>query len=177
LYAVGDVTGRALLTHMGKYQGRVCGDVISARAKRDSTDAPRFHDVADDGMVPQVTFTDPRVASVGLSEAEARDAGHDVRTVDYDLGNVSGAVLLRDDYTGTAKLVINRATQTLLGATFAGEEVAELLHSATVAIVGGVTLDQLWHAVPSYPTMSEVWLRLLETMRAEDSASSSDGGG
>ena len=75
---------------------------------------------------------------------------------------VAGASVLRDGYTGKAKLVVDRATDTLVGATFLGPDVAELLHAATIAIVGKVTLETLWHAVPSYPTVSEIWLRLLE---------------
>jgi hypothetical protein len=62
-----------------------------------------------------------------------------------------------------AKLVADRAGDTLVGATFVGTDAAELLHSATTVIVGKVTLDTLWHAVPSHPTVSEVWLRLLES--------------
>ena len=123
----------------------------------------RFVDIADNGKVPQVTFTDPQVASVGISEKQARDAGADVETVDYDLAAVAGVSLLRDGYVGKAKLVIDKASDTLVGATFVGSDVAELVHAATVAIVGGVTLEQLWHVVPSYPTMSEIWLRLLES--------------
>ncbi|HWB68078.1 MAG TPA: NAD(P)/FAD-dependent oxidoreductase [Mycobacteriales bacterium] len=165
LYAVGDITGRALLTHMGKYQARVCGDVIAARAAGQPLDAPRFRASSDHERVPQVTFTDPQVASVGLTEAAAADAGRNIRVVDYDLGQVAGASLLRDDYTGRARLVVDRDREVLLGATFVGPEVAELVHAATVAVVGEVPIERLWHAVPSYPTVSEVWLRLLETWR------------
>ncbi|TKV56920.1 NAD(P)/FAD-dependent oxidoreductase [Nakamurella flava] len=167
LYAVGDVTGRALLTHMGKYQGRIAGAVIAARADgRPLDDGPfsRHRDVADDGRVPQVTFTSPEVGSVGPSEEQARKAGHDVEVVEHDIAAVAGASLLRDGYVGRAKLVIDRSTDTLLGATFVGTDIAELVQSATVAVVGGVTLEQLWHAVPSYPTVSEIWLKLLEDL-------------
>jgi pyruvate/2-oxoglutarate dehydrogenase complex dihydrolipoamide dehydrogenase (E3) component len=167
LYAVGDITDRALLTHMGKYQARVCGDVIAARAKGEPTDARRFSATSDHGRVPQVTFTDPQVASVGLTEAEAREAGTPVRCVEYDLAAVAGSALLRDDYKGRAKLVVSTDDETILGATFVGPEVGELVHAATIAVVGQVPLDVLWHAVPSYPTTSEVWLRLLETWRSE----------
>ncbi|MGH8962116.1 MAG: dihydrolipoyl dehydrogenase family protein [Jatrophihabitantaceae bacterium] len=163
LYAVGDLNGRALLTHMGKYQARICGTVLAARAQGLPIDGPRFSDVADHGIVPQVTFTDPQVASVGLSEREARAAGIDVETVEYDLGALAGTYVMRDGYTGRAKIVIDAASDTLVGATFVGPEVSDLVHAATVAIVGGVTLERLWHAVPSYPTPSEIWLRLLET--------------
>jgi dihydrolipoamide dehydrogenase len=165
LYAVGDVCGRALLTHMGKYQARIAGDVIAARADGRPTDGPRYRDVADHDMVPSVVFSDPQVATVGLTEAAARENGIDVEALEYDIGSVAGASLLRDGYSGKAKLVVDRATDTLVGATFVGPEVAELLHAATIAIVGEVRLETLWHAVPSYPTVSEVWLRLLEARR------------
>jgi pyruvate/2-oxoglutarate dehydrogenase complex dihydrolipoamide dehydrogenase (E3) component len=163
LYAIGDVSGRALLTHMGKYHGRIAGDVISARAEGRPTDGLRHRDIADPDAVPAVIFSDPQVASVGLSETAARDKGIDLETLEYELGSVRGAALLRDGYKGRAKLVVDRATDTLVGATFVGSEVAELLHAATTAIVGEVRLETLWHAVPSYPTVSEIWLRLLES--------------
>ncbi len=163
LYACGDVTGRNLLTHMGKYQARVAGDVIAARAAGGPDDRPGHRALADDAWVPQVVFTDPQVGSVGLTERRARDRGLPVRAVTYDLGAVSGAKLLADGYTGHATLVVDTERRVVVGATFVGAETAELLHSATVAVVGEVPLDRLWHAVPSYPTVSEVWLRLLET--------------
>jgi pyruvate/2-oxoglutarate dehydrogenase complex dihydrolipoamide dehydrogenase (E3) component len=165
LYAVGDLCGRALLTHMGKYQGRVAGDVIAARAAARPLDDDRYRDLADAGAVPQVTFTDPEVGSVGLTAEAAAAVGLDVETVDYDIAQVAGAALLRDGYLGQARLVIDRASDTVVGATFVGDGVAELVHSATVAVIGKVPVSVLWHAVPSYPTVSEVWLRLLETLR------------
>ena len=163
LYACGDVTGRNLLTHMGKYQARVAGDVIAARAAGEPDDRPGHRALADDAWVPQVVFTDPQVGWVGLTEQRARDRGLPVRAVTYDLGKVSGAALLADGYAGQATLVVDTERRVVVGATFVGAETAELLHSATVAVVGEVPLDRLWHAVPSYPTVSEVWLRLLET--------------
>jgi dihydrolipoamide dehydrogenase len=167
LYAIGDLCGRALLTHMGKYQGRIVGDVIAARAAGRDLDGSRYRDLADHGAVPQVTFTEPEVGSVGRTVEQAREDGLDVESVEYDLASVAGAALLRDQYVGRANLVIDKATDTVVGATFVGSGVAELVHSATVAVVGKVPLDVLWHAVPSYPTVSEIWLRLLETLRAQ----------
>ncbi|MFG1924906.1 dihydrolipoyl dehydrogenase family protein [Cryptosporangium sp. NPDC048952] len=158
LYVVGDLNGRALLTHMGKYQARIAGEAIAARAAGQS--APH----ADRAPVPQVTFTDPEVGSAGLTEAQARDAAIDVEAVEFDLAALAGTYVLRDNYVGRAKLVLDRATDTLVGATFVGAGIAELVHSATVAIVGKVPVSDLWHAVPSYPTVSEGWLRLLETL-------------
>jgi dihydrolipoamide dehydrogenase len=166
LYAVGDVNHRALLTHQGKYQARAAGDVIAARATGKAVDdAPWGAHVAtaDHAVVPQVTFSEPEVASVGLTATAARDAGFDIRVVDYDLGWVAGASLQADDYEGMARMIVDEKRGVVIGATFVGQDVAELIHAATIAIVGEVPLDRLWHAVPAYPTMSEIWLRLLET--------------
>lgn len=164
LYAVGDVNGRAPLTHMGKYQGRVAGDVIATRVEGKPLDRKRFRASADHGQIPQVVFTPVEVASVGLTEAKAEQEGFDVEIVAQDIA-VAGSSLQQDNYSGRAQLVIDRATDTIVGATFVGPGVAELVHAATVAVVGKVSLDDLWHAVPSYPTVSEIWLRLLEARR------------
>lgn len=166
LYAVGDVNHRALLTHQGKYQARAAGDVIVARATGGTVDdAPWGAHVAtaDHAAVPQVTFTDPEVASIGETEASARAAGRRIRVLDYDLSAIAGASTRSDAYTGHARAIVDEDRGVLIGATFVGADVGELLHSATIAVVGEVPLARLWHAVPSYPTLSEVWLRFLET--------------
>jgi len=162
LYACGDITGRNLLTHMGKYQARVAGDVIAARANGKPDDGPGLRVLADDAWVPQVVFTDPQVCSVGLTAARAAERGLRTRVVEYDVGAVAGAKLLVEGYRGHATMVVDEDRRVVVGVTFVGPELAELLHSATVAVVGEVPLDRLWHAVPSFPTASEVWLRLLE---------------
>jgi len=175
LYAVGDVNGRALVTHQGKYQARAAGAAIAARAQNADVDDRawgRHVATADHAAIPSVVFSDPEVASVGATEADARAAGTAVRTVDADIGTVAGAALHADGYAGRAKLVIDAQRNTLIGATFVGQDVAELLHSATIAIVGEVPVDRLWHAVPAYPTISEVWLRLLEADAASGGAGS-----
>lgn len=166
LYAVGDVTHRALLTHQGKYQARAAGDVIAARATGSPVDDAawgRHVATADHAAVPQVTFTDPEVASVGLTAAAAERAGHRIRVLDYDLSWLAGASVVADDYSGWARAIVDDERDVLLGMTLVGPGVGELIHAATIAIVGEVPLARLWHAVPSYPTLSEVWLRLLET--------------
>jgi dihydrolipoamide dehydrogenase len=154
LYAVGDVNGRAPLTHMGKYHGRLAGDAILGR------EVIAF---ADGMAVPRVTFTDPQVAAVGLTEADARERGIAVRAVTTETGGVPGAYTRGNGIAGTSKLVVDENRGVLVGATFTGPDVQELLHSATIAVVGAVPLETLWHAVPSFPTVSEVWLRLLES--------------
>ena len=167
LYAIGDLCGRALLTHMGKYQARIAGEVIATRAAGlalDSDPFSRHTDVADHDQVPQVTFTDPEIGSVGLTEQQARDRGFDVEAVEYDLAALAGTYVLRENYLGRAKLVLDRQRDVLLGATFVGTGVAELTHSATMAVVAKVPVPVLRHVVPSYPTVSEAWLRLIEEL-------------
>ncbi|MEU8483503.1 NAD(P)/FAD-dependent oxidoreductase [Streptomyces sp. NPDC048641] len=170
LYAVGDVNHRALLTHQGKYQARIAGAAIAARAQGVpllETDPWGAHAAtADHSAVPQVVFTDPEAGSAGLTLAEAEAAGHRVRAVDYDIASVAGAGLYGDGYRGRARMIVDLDREILLGVTFVGPGVGELVHSATVAVAGEVPIDRLWHAVPSYPTVSEVWLRLLETYRS-----------
>jgi pyruvate/2-oxoglutarate dehydrogenase complex dihydrolipoamide dehydrogenase (E3) component len=153
LYGTGDVTGLALLTHMGKYQGRLVGDVIAGKD---------VVDIADHRAVPRVTFTDPQVAAVGPTEAEARERGVDVRVVQTPTGGVAGAYVRGNDIHGTSQILVDESRHVVIGATFTGPDVQELVHAATIAIVGEVPLETLWHAVPSFPTVSEVWLRLLE---------------
>jgi pyruvate/2-oxoglutarate dehydrogenase complex dihydrolipoamide dehydrogenase (E3) component len=154
LYAVGDCTGLAPLTHMGKYQARIAADVIRGVDIRD---------LASRDVVPRVTFTDPQVCAVGLTQATARERGLPVRVVSYDTGVVAGAYVQGEAITGTSQLVVDTDRGVVVGATFTGPDTQELLHSATIAIAGEVPLDRLWHAVPSFPTVSEVWLRLVET--------------
>jgi dihydrolipoamide dehydrogenase len=167
LYAIGDLCGRALLTHMGKYQARIAGEVIAARAAGRALDSDPFGrhaDVADHDQVPQVTFTDPEIGSVGLTEQQARDRGLEIDAVEYDLAAVAGSYVLRENYVGRAKLVVDRQRDVVLGATFVGFGVAELTHSATMAVVAQIPVPVLRHVVPSYPTVSEVWLRLIEEL-------------
>ncbi|WP_380284386.1 dihydrolipoyl dehydrogenase family protein [Kitasatospora purpeofusca] len=168
LYAAGDVNHRALLTHQGKYQARITGAAIVARAQGRPLDTTRWgaHAAsADSAGAPQVVFTHPEVAAVGLTLDAAERAGLRVKAIDQDLGAVAGASLYGDDYTGRARAVFDLDREVLVGVTFVGPGVSELVHSATVAVVGEVPIDRLWHAVPAYPTISEVWLRLLEGCR------------
>ncbi|UQX04106.1 NAD(P)/FAD-dependent oxidoreductase [Streptomyces sp. RerS4] len=173
LYAVGDVNHRALLTHQGKYQARIAGSAIAARANGDTPpDTARWgahNATADTEALPQAVFTDPEAAAVGLTLAQAERAGRRVRAVDHDLGKVTGAGLYADGYRGRARMIVDLDREVLLGVTFVGPGAAELLHAATVAVAGEIPIGRLWHAVPAFPTISEIWLRLLEAYR--------DGGG
>ena len=156
LYGVGDVNHRALLTHQGKYQARAAGDVIAARARGDRIqDAMWGRHVAsaDAQAVPQVTFTDPEVASVGLTAEAAAKTGRSIRVIDYDLSWLAGATVYADGYQGQARAIVDEERQVLLGVTFVGPDVSEMLQAATIAVVGEVPLSRLWHAVPAYPTV------------------------
>jgi pyruvate/2-oxoglutarate dehydrogenase complex dihydrolipoamide dehydrogenase (E3) component len=153
LYGVGDVNGRALLTHMGKYQGRVVGDRIRGR------DAEA---IAEALGSPRVTFTDPQVAAVGKTLAQAEDEGLNVSATDVDTSANAGGSFQGKGTDGTSRIVVDEDRKVIVGATFVGFETADFVHAATIAVVGEVPLDRLWHAVPSFPSRSEVWLKLLE---------------
>jgi pyruvate/2-oxoglutarate dehydrogenase complex dihydrolipoamide dehydrogenase (E3) component len=153
LYAVGDVNGRALFTHMGKYQAWVAAENALGR---------EVEAIAEGTALPRVTFTDPQVAAVGRTLAQAKDAGVDARAVDVPTDGTAGASFYGKETGGTSRLVVDEEKKTIVGATFTGFETADFLHAATVAIVGKVPLKQLRHAVAAYPTRSEIWLKLLE---------------
>jgi pyruvate/2-oxoglutarate dehydrogenase complex dihydrolipoamide dehydrogenase (E3) component len=168
LYGIGDVNGRKQLTHMGKYQARQAGAAIVARAGGEQVltdDWSPYVATANTRATPSVVFTVPQVASVGLTSVQAEKDGVPHRVVSYPLGSISGASVFADDYEGTATAVVDPEREVLLGMTFVGPGVAELLQAATIAVVGEVPISRLWHAVPAYPTMNEIWLRLLETWR------------
>jgi pyruvate/2-oxoglutarate dehydrogenase complex dihydrolipoamide dehydrogenase (E3) component len=154
LFAVGDVNGRAQLTHMGKYQGRVAADAILGHTVKLRSDG---------GQSPRVIFTDPQVGAVGLTLAAAQTAGIKARHVDVETSGNAGGSFIGHGARGTSRLVVDEDRRVVVGATITGAEIAEALHAATIAVVAEVPLDDLWHAVPSFPTRSELWLRLLES--------------
>jgi pyruvate/2-oxoglutarate dehydrogenase complex dihydrolipoamide dehydrogenase (E3) component len=155
LYAIGDTNGRSLLTHMAKYQGRVAADVILGRDMQVQTHAAG-------ALAPRVVFTEPQVAAVGHTLASALEAGVDARAVEVETSGTAGGSFYGRGAPGISRIVVDQQRCVLVGATFSGADVAEFLHAATIAIVGEVPLETLWHATPSFPTRSEIWLRLLE---------------
>jgi dihydrolipoamide dehydrogenase len=156
LYVVGDANGRALLTHMGKYQARIAADRILGR----SGEATVLR--SDGRLAPRVIFTEPQVAAVGHTLRSAEDAGLHVRAVDTPTEGSAGGSFVGRDAPGTARIVVDEDRRVIVGATFTGVDVAESLHAATIAVIGEVPLERLWHAVPCFPTRSELWLNLLE---------------
>jgi pyruvate/2-oxoglutarate dehydrogenase complex dihydrolipoamide dehydrogenase (E3) component len=155
LYAIGDINGRALFTHMGKYQGRLAADSILGH------DLAISHG-ADGPLSPRVIFTDPQVASVGHTTDTAARAGLEVDVYDTETSGNAGGSYYGRDAAGTTRFLVDRERRILVGCTITGAEVADFLHAATIAVVGEVPLDRLRHAVPAFPTRSEIWLSLLE---------------
>jgi len=153
LYAIGDVNGRVLLTHMGKYQGRLAADTILGRTVELRSDGAQS---------PRVIFTDPQVGAVGFTLEGAQAAGLDVRHVDVETSGNAGGSFVGPGAVGTSRIVVDTKRRVIVGATITGSEVAEALHAATIAVVAEISIDDLWHAVPSFPTRSELWLKLLE---------------
>lgn len=153
LYAIGDVNGRVLLTHMGKYQARVAADHILGEQARVRVDP---------AASPRVTFTDPQVAAVGLTLEQAENAGIAARAVDVPTSETAGASFFGRGTSGTSRLVVDTDRDVIVGATFVGFEVADFLQAASVAVVAEVPIGLLAHAIPAFPTRSELWLKLLE---------------
>ena len=153
LYAIGECNGRVLLTHMGKYQARLAADHILGKPVELRSDG---------ALSPRVIFTDPQVASVGHTEASAREAGLNIRVVEVGSGANAGGSFYGHNAPGTARIVVDEDRRVIVGATFTGVDIGEFIHAATIAVIGEVPLERLWHAVPSFPTRSELWLRLLE---------------
>ena len=158
LFALGDVNGRALLTHAGKYQAHVAAEAIDGRRARATMDTG--------GVVPRVVFTEPQVAAVGLTLRAARERGLNALAYDVPSSITAGASFHGRDTPGTSRLVVDEDRGLVVGATFTGTDVAEWLHAATIAIAGEVPVERLWDAIPAFPTRSEIWLRLLERRRA-----------
>jgi pyruvate/2-oxoglutarate dehydrogenase complex dihydrolipoamide dehydrogenase (E3) component len=152
LYAIGDANGRSLLTHMGKYHARIAADTILGKERAIVSNGQRS---------PRVIFTDPQVCAVGHTEASAREAGLRVRVVEQETSGNAGGSFYGRGTVGTSRLVVDEDRGVIVGATITGSEVADFLHAATIAVVGEVPLERLYHAVPSFPTRSEVWLNLL----------------
>jgi pyruvate/2-oxoglutarate dehydrogenase complex dihydrolipoamide dehydrogenase (E3) component len=153
LYVVGDANGRVLLTHMGKYQGRLVADHILGHPVALRSDGP---------LSPRVIFTEPQVAAVGYTLASAEQAGIDAQAFDQSTEGNAGGSFIGHGAPGKCRIVVDRDRRVIVGATFTGVDVAEWLHAATIAVTAEIPLERLLHAVPAFPTRSEVWLKLLE---------------
>ncbi|KAL4901557.1 hypothetical protein BDW74DRAFT_181568 [Aspergillus multicolor] len=176
LYAIGDANGLSPTTHMGSYQARIAANAIIARAQSPSATAvgsldtipwSRFADTADEKAVSGVIFTDPNVAYVGLTVAEAEKRGMKVKAVEAEFEFPGAWVHAEFNYKGWANWVVDTEKKVLVGATFVGREAADLVHASTVAIVAEIPLDRLRHAVPPFPTVSEIYTVLFAALDAD----------
>ena len=157
LYVIGDLNGRAPFTHMAKYQARVAADHVLGK------DSAAQHG-ADGTLAPRVIFTDPQVAAAGHTTKTAEDAGLNARVVDIPTSGNAGGSYYGRGARGTSRFLVDEQRGVIVGATITGSEVADFLHAATIAIVGEVPVTRLRHAVPAFPTRSEIWLKLTEEL-------------
>ncbi len=143
VWAAGDATGELLFTHVGTYEADLVVDDILGY--------PRARDYR---VVPRVTFCDPEVASVGLTEREAREAGHDVRTAVSRLHDNERAAIDGRPF-GIVKLVAHAGTGELLGGHVVGEDAGAMIHEVVAAMTGRVPAAMVGEAIHAYPTLSE----------------------
>ena len=145
VWAAGDVTGLAMFTHVAKYQARIaCADVLGEPARTDLR------------AVPRVLFTDPEVASVGITEAQAREEGRNVAAATIELrSSVSRAFTYERDPRGELGVVVDVDEQVLLGAWAVAPLASEWIHVAVLAIRARVPLDVLADTIAQFPTFTE----------------------
>lgn len=164
LYAAGDLNGRAPLTHISKYHAAVAANAILANAKGESDEGDEWSNnsaTADKKAVPQVIFTDPVVASVGLTRTAAKAQGLSFREITAPMTSPGYNIHSDEPASSWAQWLLDDDNR-LVGATFVGTDAAEVLHASTMAIVGGITLDRMMHAIPSFPTLSWMYYNLMD---------------
>jgi pyruvate/2-oxoglutarate dehydrogenase complex dihydrolipoamide dehydrogenase (E3) component len=168
LYAVGDVNGLGPTTHMGVYQARIASNAIlsSIRDKNPSADIKTrigftvTEAKRSENTFPQVIFTEPNIGSVGYTLASAQAAGLKVRVADSNF-SIPGAWFYGDGQPGWARWVIEEGSEKLVGATFCCVEGSEFANASQVAILQGMSLKEMVHVVPPFPTRGEIWTYLL----------------
>jgi mercuric reductase len=144
VYAAGDVTGRDMFVYVAAYSGQLAAENALASAGR----------VYDAAYIPRITFTDPQVASAGLTEAQAREQGYEVRVSNLPMVHVPRALAARDT-RGLIKLILNAATDQLLGVHILAPEAGEMIQTAVLAIRFGITAPQLRETMFPYLTNAE----------------------
>jgi dihydrolipoamide dehydrogenase len=143
VYAIGDATGISMLAHTASYQGEVA--VTNALGEKRIT--------ADYSAIPACVYTEPEIAYVGLSEAQARAAGHDVRVGQFPFSALGRAMVLGET-DGFVKVVAD-ADGYLLGVTIMGPRATDLIAEAALALNVGITAEELSHVVHAHPTLPE----------------------
>jgi dihydrolipoamide dehydrogenase len=144
IWAIGDVTGKLMLAHVGSAQGILCAESIAGR-----NPPPLSYE-----HMPRATYSQPQIASFGLTEAQARQRGYAVRVARFPF-QANGKALALGDYGGWVKLVVDEHRERLLGAHLIGPEVTELLPELTLAARADLTLEHLARNVHAHPTLSE----------------------
>jgi pyruvate/2-oxoglutarate dehydrogenase complex dihydrolipoamide dehydrogenase (E3) component len=157
LYVIGDLNGRAPYTHMAKYQAAIAADHLLGK------DWALEHN-ADGVGAPRVIFTDPQVGAVGYTTDTAQKAGLRPRVVDVGTSANAGGSFYGRGARGTSRFLIDEDRGVIVGATITGSEVVDMLHAATIAVAGEVPLTRLRHAIPAFPTRSEIWLYLFNEL-------------
>ncbi|MDQ6767431.1 MAG: NAD(P)/FAD-dependent oxidoreductase [Candidatus Eremiobacteraeota bacterium] len=146
IWAVGDVTGVAMFTHVAKYQGHVAASNILGRVWRTNYEA-----------VPRTVYCDPQAASVGLSETQAKEKGLEIETRRADLSSVPRSRIHHEDGTpGALGLLVERSTQRLVGAWAVGPMASEWIHVPGIAIAARLPVSVLRESIFAFPTFSEV---------------------
>ncbi|MEP2977844.1 MAG: dihydrolipoyl dehydrogenase [Lentilitoribacter sp.] len=146
LYAIGDVAGPPMLAHKAEHEGVICIEKIAG--------VPGVHPM-DKGKIPGCTYCHPQVASVGLTEAAAKEAGRDIRVGRYSFVANGKAIALGED-NGMIKTIFDKHTGELLGAHMVGAEVTELIQGFVVAMNLETTEEELMHTIFPHPTLSEM---------------------
>jgi dihydrolipoamide dehydrogenase len=146
VYAIGDVAGPPMLAHKAEHEGVVCVEKIAG--------AENVHPL-DKLKIPGCTYCHPQIASVGLTEAGAREAGHDIRVGRFQFAANGKAIALGEDQ-GLVKTIFDRKTGQLLGAHMVGAEVTELIQGFVVAMNLETTEAELMHTIFPHPTLSEM---------------------
>ncbi|OYW62264.1 MAG: dihydrolipoyl dehydrogenase [Bosea sp. 12-68-7] len=145
LYAIGDVAGPPMLAHKAEHEGVICVEAIKGLHPHPM----------DKLMIPGCTYCHPQIASVGLTEAKAKAAGHEIKVGRFPFVANGKAVALGED-SGLAKTIFDAKTGKLLGAHLVGPEVTELIQGFVVAMNLETTEEELMHTVFPHPTISEV---------------------
>ena len=152
VYAIGDVAGQPMLAHKGSKQGLVCAGVIAGWAEE--------HDAR---CIPAVIFTAPEMATVGLTEEDAKIAGHEVKTGQFPFA-ASGRAMSLMETEGFVKVVADAETDELLGVQMVGPEVTELIAEAALAIEMGATAEDIARVIHAHPTLPEAMMEAAEAV-------------
>ena len=151
IFAIGDIAGQPLLAHKAGYEGRIAAEVIAG--KKDA--------VNDARAIPAVVYTEPEIASCGLSEKEAKEKGIDFKTVKFAWA-ASGRAIAMNEKTGFTKLLIDKKTERVLGAGIVGRNAGDMIPELALAIEMAATAEDIALTIHPHPTLSETIMEAAE---------------